>query len=312
VKTNLSNAELDCLAIESDTRTGERIMAQLSAFLRRFVSYPSEHAQVAHALWCVHAHLMDKWESTPRLAFLSAEPASGKTRALEITELLVPSPVSAVNVSPAYLFRKIGSEEGVTLLYDEIDTVFGPKARDNEELRGLLNAGHRKGAVAGRCVVRGKNIETEEIPAYAAVALAGLGWLPDTILSRSVIIRMRRRHAGERVEPYRRRVHAAEGYRIRDLIAAWASSASVEWPELPNEIEDRDADVWEPLVAIADAIGGEWPARARAAGVALVAESKDVEASLGIRLLADLRAIFEGEQELASKIPTVASVRSLP
>ena len=139
---------------------------------------------------------MDRWESTPRLAFLSAEPASGKTRALEITELLVPNPVVAVNVSPAYLFRKVGSEQGVTLLYDEIDTVFGPKARENEELRGLLNAGHRKGAVAGRCVVRGKNIETEEIPAYAAVAMAGLGWLPDTILSRSVIIRMRRRHAG--------------------------------------------------------------------------------------------------------------------
>ena len=178
MKALLSNAELDGLAIESDVRSGERMMARVSAFLCRFVSYPSEHAQVAHALWCVHAHLMDRWESTPRLAFLSAEPASGKTRALEITELLVPNPVTAVNVSPAYLFRKIGSEEGVTLLYDEIDTVFGPKARDNEELRGLLNAGHRKGAVAGRCVVRGKNIETEEIPAYAAVAMAGLGWLP--------------------------------------------------------------------------------------------------------------------------------------
>jgi hypothetical protein len=151
-----------------------------------------------------------RFRFSERLKLLtSAEPASGKTRALEITELLVPNPVTAVNVSPAYLFRKVGSEEGITLLYDEIDTVFGPKARDNEELRGLLNAGHRKGAVAGRCVVRGKSIETEEIPAYAAVAMAGLGWLPDTILSRTVIVRMRRRHAGERVEPYRRRVHAA-------------------------------------------------------------------------------------------------------
>ena len=158
---------------------------------------------------------MASWESTPRLAFLSAEPASGKTRALEITELLVPNPVLAVNVSPAYLFRKVGSDEGVTLLYDEIDTVFGPKARENEELRGLLNAGYRKGAVAGRCVVRGNNVETEEIQAYAPVAIAGLGWLPDTILSRSVVVRMRRRHAGESVEPYRRRVHGGQGYAIR-------------------------------------------------------------------------------------------------
>ena len=163
MKALLSNAELDDLAIKSDAQSGERMMALVSTFLGRFVSYPSEYAQIAHALWCVHTHLMDRWESTPRLAFLSAEPASGKTRALEITELLVPNPVTAVNVSPAYLFRKVGSEEGVTLLYDEIDTVFGPKARENEELRGLLNAGHRKGAVAGRCVVRGKNIETEEI-----------------------------------------------------------------------------------------------------------------------------------------------------
>jgi hypothetical protein len=86
------------------------------------------------------------------------------------------------------------------------------------------------------------------------------------------------------------------------LIGLWARSASIKWPDLPNEIQDRDADVWEPLVAIADAIGGDWPAKARAAGIALVAESKEVEPSLGIRLLTDLRSIFEGEQELPSKL----------
>jgi Protein of unknown function (DUF3631) len=302
---SLSNNELDRLAIETDARQGERMLARVHAFLARFISYPTEHAHVAHSLWCVHAHLMDKWESTPRLAFLSPEPASGKSRALEITELLVPNPVAAINVSPAYLFRKIGDEDGVTLLYDEIDTVFGPKARENEELRGLLNAGHRRGANAGRCVVRGKTIETEEIPAYAAVAMAGLGWLPDTIMSRSVVVRMRRRHDGERVEPYRRRVHAGEGFQIREMIATWASSATVSWPELPPGIEDRAADVWEPLIAVADAIGGQWPERARQAALALVAESKEDDTSLGVRLLADTRLVFEnalGATELPSKL----------
>jgi hypothetical protein len=297
----MTNAELDDLALQNDAQQGERVMGEVYAFLGRFVSYPSEHAHIAHALWCAHTHLMESWESTPRLAFLSAEPASGKTRALEITELLVPNPVLAVNVSPAYLFRKVGSDEGVTLLYDEIDTVFGPRARENEELRGLLNAGYRKGAVAGRCVVRGNNVETEEIQAYAPVAIAGLGWLPDTILSRSVIVRMRRRHAGESVEPYRRRVHAASGYAIRDKLASWARSATVEWPTLPDEIQDRDADVWEPLIAIADAVGGQWPSKARVAAVALVSESREAEASLGVRLLADLQAIFQGQQEMPSK-----------
>ena len=205
----MTNHELDDIAIENDAKQGERTIANTHEFLGRFISYPSEHAHIAHTLWCAHTHLMASWESTPRLAFLSAEPGSGKTRALEITELLVPSPVLAVNVSPAYLFRKVGSEEGVTLLYDEIDTVFGPKARENEELRGLLNAGYRKGAVAGRCAMRGNSVETEEIQAYSAVAIAGLGWLPDTILSRSIIVRMRPRHAGETVEPFRRRTPRA-------------------------------------------------------------------------------------------------------
>lgn len=245
---------------------------------------------------------------TPRIAFLSAEPSSGKTRALEVTELLVPRPVAAVNVSPAYLFRKIGSEEGVpTILYDEIDTVFGPKAKDNEEIRALLNAGHRKGAVAGRCVVHGKTVKTEEIPAYAAVALAGIGWLPDTILSRSVIIRMRRRKTGERIEPFRRRIHEAAGAKVRSQIQLWAraNADSITLPEpheLPPEIQDRDADVWESLIAVANAAGGEWPERARKATVALIAVSKEAEASLGVLLLAHVKAAFGDVEQLSTDV----------
>lgn len=72
-----------------------------------------------------------------------------------------------------------GSNPLCALGYDEIDTVFGRKARENEEIRGLLNAGHRRGAVAGRAVVRGRTVTTEEIPAYCAVALAGIGELPE-------------------------------------------------------------------------------------------------------------------------------------
>jgi hypothetical protein len=303
---NTSNQQLDELAEHNDAAQGQVVLRKVYDFLGRFVAYPCEHSRTAHALWIVHSHLMDVWESTPRIAFLSAEPSSGKTRALEVTELLVPRPVVAVNVSPAYLFRKIGGEEGVpTILYDEIDTVFGPKAKENEEIRALLNAGHRKGAVAGRCVVHGKTVKTEEIPAYSAVALAGLGWLPDTILSRSVIIRMRRRKASESVEPYRRRLHAADGGRVRSLIETWAKAHadSIILPDdLPPEIQDRDADVWESLIAVADAVGGEWPARGRVAAVALVALSREAEPSLGILLLTHLMVVFGEAEKLSTEI----------
>jgi Protein of unknown function (DUF3631) len=300
--TPAENAVLDAEVIKHDSELGLRMLGQVHQFIGRFVAYPSDHAHVAHALWIVHTHLMDKWDSTPRIAFLSAEPASGKSRALEITNLLVPRPMQAVNISPAALFRSVGSEDGLpTILFDEIDTLFGPKAKENEEIRGLFNAGHRRGQKAYRAQIRGTDIGVEAIEAFSALAVAGLGWLPDTIMSRSVIIRMRRRHPGERVEPFRPRLHEQRGFGVRALIEQWAASAEINWPELPPTIEDRDADVWESLIAVADAVGGEWPALARKAAVALVTESKEREPSLGIRLLADLRTVFGSQPAMFSK-----------
>ena len=282
--------------LQHDVSAEQEVLNAVYRFLGRFVAYPSIHAHVAHALWLAHTHLMESWESTPRLAFLSPEPGSGKTRAMELTETLVPRPVEAINVTSAYLFRKISDPGGLpTILHDEIDTIFGAKAKEHEEIRGVINAGHRRGAAAGRCVVRGKTIETEELPAFCAVAMAGLGNLPDTILSRSVIIKMRRRAPGEYVEPYRRRVHAPEGYALRDQLAAWAAATLPTLntcPAMPDGITDRNADVWESLLSVADAVGGSWPERARVAAVALVADAMGGQPSLGVRLLTDLKVVF--------------------
>ncbi|WP_287016594.1 DUF3631 domain-containing protein [Gordonia sp. (in: high G+C Gram-positive bacteria)] len=299
-------AEAARIAAEETSDQGAQVLKSVEAFLSRFVSYPSEAALVAHVLWIMHTWLMDAWESTPRIAFLSPEPGSGKSRALEVTEPLVPRPVHAVNTTPAYLFRKVADEAGTpTILYDEIDTVFGPKAKDNEDIRGMLNAGHRKGATAGRCVIRGKNVETEELEAYCAVALAGLDDLPDTIMTRSVVVRMRRRAPGERVEPWRLRINGPEAAELKAEIQEWAASvtdrAGESWPDMPAGVEDRDADVWEALLAVADLAGGEWPQRARVTAVTLVTASKDRTPSIGVTLLRDLRAIFGSETRMSTE-----------
>jgi hypothetical protein len=292
---------------------GDVLLGEVETFLGKFIIYPSVHAKVAHVLWVSHTHLMDKWDSTPRLAFLSPEPASGKTRALEVSELVVPSPVEAVNVSPAYLFRKVGEGASCTILFDEIDTVFGPKAKENEEIRGLLNAGHRQGAHAGRSMVHGNIVKTEEIPAYCAVALAGLGWLPDTILSRSIIIRMRRRKPGEKVKPFRRRAELEAGHKLKARLARWAKRVepAITWPDMPAGVEDRDADVWEALIAVANAAGGDWPKRASAAAKALIKEARDIEPSLGVRLLADLKIIFMDQSEMTTT-NILAALHAMP
>lgn len=149
-------------------------------------------------------------------------------------------------------------------------------------------------ATIPRCV--GQSYDVRHFPVYAAVALAGLGDLPDTLMSRSVIIRMRRRAPGEHVEPFRHRKHAEEGDDLREALAEWATivggSIGEAWPTMPEGVTDRPADCWEPLLAVADAAGGHWPRTARAACTELVQVAVSREASLGVRLLADLRSIF--------------------
>src|SRR5262249_15747210 len=157
---------------------------------------------------------------------------------------------------------------------DEVDALFNGKNQNMEEIRGLLNAGHRRGAMVGRCVIHGKEVTTEESPAFCAVALAGLGWLPDTLMSRSVGIKMRRRAPQDQVEPFRRRDELLRGEMLRDRLSDWATPLVEKMkkarPSMPTGVEDRAADCWEPLLAIADATGGHWPDIARKAAVELV------------------------------------------
>ena len=272
------------------------VLDRVEQFLRRFIAFPSEDCLVAATLWAAHCHVVGAFESTPRLALLSPEPGSGKSRVLEVLELLVPRPCHAINATPAALFRKVSDEAGPPSIL--FDAIFGAKAKgDNEDVRALLNAGHRRGATAMRCAIKGKEITVEEFPAFCAVALAGLGDLPDTLMTRSVVIRMRRRGPGEHVEAFRHRVHRAEAEPIRLELERWADSARDElqdaWPEFPDGIEDRNADVWEALLAVADVAGGDWPRRARVALVALVALAGDRPQTLGLQLLTDLRTAFD-------------------
>lgn len=221
----------------------------MEAFHRRFNIFPREAAYVAVVLWDAHAHLMDCFDSTARLAFLSPEPGSGKSRALEIVETVVPRALTTVNSSANALFRLVDAPEGrPTILFDEIDTVFGPKAGDNEPVRGFLNSGYRRSGKMHRCVGDGANQTVQPFSSFCAVAMAGLGSLPDTILTRSVIIRMRKRALNENVESYRQRLNEKEGFALRDRLAEWADSVKDCGAErLPTAV------ILERLLAMDDA-----------------------------------------------------------
>ncbi|WP_051836558.1 DUF3631 domain-containing protein [Streptomyces sp. NRRL WC-3742] len=263
---------------------GAALLDAVEAHHRRFTVFPSDAAYTAVVLWDAHTHLLDAFESTPRLALMSQGPATGKTRALAVIGDLVPCPVDATGMSPAALGRSIsGRATRPTVLVDESDTALGPQAAGNEDLRGLINAGYRRSGVVLRCVGVGNAQTVRPFPAYAAIALAGLGDLPDSITSRAVVIRMRRRACDQVVEPYRERIHQVLGHILRDRLAAWADRVHDEVtdarPELPEGVFDRAADVWEPLLAVADAAGGHWPQRARTACLELVDTAREFTAT---------------------------------
>jgi hypothetical protein len=287
----------------------------VAEFLDRFVAWPSEHARVAAALWVAHTYLIESFDSTPRLAFLSPEPGSGKTRALECIGSLVRHPMHAINCTPAALFRSVADlDRRPTILFDEIDTIFGPRAKDNEEIRGFLNAGHRRSGVAYRCVGLGTSQKVAAFPAFAAVAVAGLDDLPATIASRAITVRMRRRAADERVEPYRLRLHEPQGLAIGERLAdALESLPLVEEPDLPRGVVDRPADVWEPLLAIAQSINPAWARAGHAACLHLVGEARGGHPSLNVALLDDLRTVFAaaGHPEAMPSAALVDALRGL-
>ena len=130
-------------AAEPSSQLRTVVLDDVVQFVRRYVVLTDTQAD-AIALWCAHTHAADAADTTPYLFFTSAEKRSGKTRALEVLELVVHVPISTANSSDAALFRTI-AELKPTILFDEVDAIFGNKARDREDLRGLLNAGYRRG-----------------------------------------------------------------------------------------------------------------------------------------------------------------------
>ncbi|MFI9157100.1 DUF3631 domain-containing protein [Kitasatospora aureofaciens] len=285
---------------DTEATEGADLLAQLRAQIAKFVILPSEQALDAATLWVAATHLQGSWQHAPRLAVVGPAKRCGKSRLLDVLTETVHQPVLTVNSTPAAVFRSI-TEEPPTLLVDEADTIFGsPKmAEKNEEMRGLLNAGHQRARYVLRVV--GNDHTPRRFHTFAMAAIAGIGDLPDTIMDRSIVIRMRRRAEGESVAPYRTKRDSPALHAIRDKIARWtaplADRALCLEPSMP--VEDRAADTWEPLVIVADLAGGPWPRRARQACRRMVDAEVQTEEDNpgGARILADIRRIFHAASE---------------
>ena len=275
------------------------LLSEVEASLRKFCVLPSEHAYVAVTLWIATTHVLAAFDYAPRLVARSAEKRSGKSRLVEIVAGLVHAPLRTVNASVAYIFRSLDQPNPPTILLDEADALFGTKikAEQNEDLRGLLNAGHQRGLTYGRC--DGPNRTPKDFPTFSMALVAGIGTMPDTIEDRAIVLDMRRRKESELISSFRQRRDGPTLADLRERLHEWGVDSvslleGVE-PTMPAGVDDRAADTWEPLLAVADHVGGDWPSRSRTAASYFVLEAAedDEGKSVGLQLLADIRDIFD-------------------
>jgi len=288
-----------------EPQDGTKLLDDVAKQVRRFV-VADQVTIDAITLWIVFAHIAQKAPCCPNLVFSSAVKACGKSTALDVVSRLVPKPLSVSNISVAALFRTV-EMLSPTLLIDEADSIF----RQNDDLRTLTNAGFTKTAAQVARTV-GEDNEPRLFTVYVPKTIALIGTLPDTIESRSVIIRMRRRLPDEQIE--RLRSDKDQGFQpILARIARWATDNAervlAQEPEIDPSLSDRQADVWRELLRIADFAGGEWPQRARIAALELCAKQSD-EGDLSVRLLSDIQKIF-AEQPERTKWPSQALVDEL-
>ncbi|MGD1118350.1 MAG: DUF3631 domain-containing protein [Dehalococcoidales bacterium] len=286
------------------------LLQETTNFIMRYVVLTADQV-MAIALWVLHTYVFSAAEATPYLSITSPEKRSGKTRLLESLELIVIKPWFTGKVTAAVLARKV-NDQCPTLLLDESDAAFKGEKEYAEALRALLNTGYRRGGVASLCVGSGDEISYADLSTFCPKAIAGIGKLPDTVADRSIPIILKRRTSVEAVDRFRRRKAEKIAQPLRKRMEQWANITIEKLkdcePSIPNELDDRAADCWEPLLAIADMAGGEWPQKARSAAKNIMNGEAREDNSRGIRLLNNIKPVFSGVQ-MSSKALVAALVK---
>ena len=244
-------------------------------WLARYARFPSPAALDAVTLWAAHVHMRDEtgtlvFRATPRLYLLSNDPGSGKGRVLEELGMISPACYGLdLEATKAGLVHSL-NQERATVLLDEGDILFGAGKRKSD-VRAVINGGtYRHGTV-----LMGTGAKATRVPVFGAIAVAGLdvmekqaGEALKALLTRGVKIRMQKA-AGKDKPPKFPADAEEQGAMIRQWLTVWAAQVRDQvkacQPEMPEELDGRTEDIWIPLIAVAEAAGGDWPERAYAA-----------------------------------------------
>ena len=275
-----------------------RLLDRTEAFIRKYVAL-GHHESTALTGWVAHTWCLSAAYVTPYIFVTSATPASGKTRLLECLSLIVAKPLMTGSISAAALMRTCDAEEP-TILLDESDASFGGDREYAEALRGLLNTGYTRSGRATRLVPQGNQWVTKQFKTWSPKCLAGIGdHLPDTLRTRSIVIRLKRKKADEPVARFFLRDATAEA---AELGASWPGWAAHNVADLEHDrptaaagLTDRAEELWTPIFAIFDRSGSVWATRGRDAATALSGSANAPDDDINIELLRDIHMVWAND-----------------
>jgi len=279
------------------------LLTTIESWITGYVVVSEAQAKIL-AVWVLHTYVLDAADITPYLHITAAEKECGKSLLMDVLAAIACNPIRSGGMTAAALVRTVDAHEP-TLFLDEMDAAMGGDKEYAEAQRCILNEGFHRGGMFYKC--DGKNHDLRAFNVYCCKAFAGIGSLPDTVASRSIMIEMRRKLTTESVMPFRHRAVKAAAAPIKLLLESWGKGAGPHLRELiPAPIAglgDRQNDIAEPLLAIAGLAGGEWCQSLTDALRAIYGSSTAEDASDGATLLRDVRDIFEGRsiEKISSK-----------
>ncbi|MFN3004589.1 DUF3631 domain-containing protein [Mycolicibacterium wolinskyi] len=237
-------------------------------FIGRFIRTVEPADLDLFTLWAAHTHLVNETHTTPRLLVDSPVPGSGKTTALEHLNKLCVKPVQLASISSPALLSRLLEKEMRTILIDEADRALDPKKEGVGDMLGILNSGYKRGGTRPVLVpAKGGSWDVAEMSTFAPVAMAGNAPdLPDDTKSRCIRVLLLPDFDGTAEESDWELIED-DANALGAGLASWANTVReavrVTRPVLPDEVKGRGRERWSPLLRVAEAAGGRWPAVVR-------------------------------------------------
>ena len=269
---------------------GDQLAQEIKALFDQHCVLPNG-AAVALTVWCMATYTINAFRIFPKLCLSSPEKRCGKTTTMEVIGALVCKQLNASNITPAAIFRTIDLWQP-TLLVDEADTFLA----GNEEMRGIINSGHRKsGAYVLRVDGEGSAMKPRQFSTWSPMAIAMIKTPPDTIIDRSIMVTLRRKQQSEAIK--RLPIEPLQAWaEIRQKCQRWYNdhqeTLQTMLPSIPSVGNDRAEDNWLPLLAISELLGGQWSALTSAAMITIESSKPKDDESAGVMVLSDIRQVF--------------------